>query len=66
MAVNPWGSCDAQGKGQTFAVEPFQAGLRLAAGSDLLLIALVFVKGLGRMLKKLAATPRCKSCASQF
>ena len=50
-----------QGDWQKFAVGPFQIGQLLAAVIDFLLIALVvflvFVKGLGRMIKKPEAAP---------
>lgn len=50
-----------QGDWQKFALGPFQVGQMLAAVIDFLLIALVvfvvFVKGLGRVMKKPEAAP---------
>lgn len=57
-----------QGDWQKFAVGPFQIGQLLAAVIDFLLIALVvflvFVKGLGRVIKKpeTAPAPATKTC----
>lgn len=57
-----------QGDWQKFAVGPFQIGQLLAAVIDFLLIALVvflvFVKGLGRVIKKpeAAPAPATKTC----
>ena len=57
-----------QGDWQKLAVGPFQIGQLLAAVIDFLLIALVvflvFVKGLGRMIKKpeAAPAPATKTC----
>jgi large conductance mechanosensitive channel len=57
-----------QGDWQKFMVGPFQVGQLLAAVIDFLLIALVvflvFVKGLGRFMKKPepAAAPATKTC----
>jgi large conductance mechanosensitive channel len=57
-----------QGDWQKFVVGPFQVGQMLAAVIDFLLIALVvfvvFVKGLGRMMKKPdeAPAPATKTC----
>ena len=50
-----------QGDWQKFVIGPFQVGQMVAAVIDFLLIALVvfvvFVKGLGRMIKKPEAAP---------
>jgi len=57
-----------QGDWQKFVLGPFQVGQLLAATIDFLIIALVvfvvFVKGLGRMVKKPedAPAPATKSC----
>jgi large conductance mechanosensitive channel len=57
-----------EGDWQKFAMGPFQVGQMLAAVIDFLLIALVvfvvFVKGLGRMMKKPeeAPAPATKAC----
>lgn len=57
-----------QGDWQKFTVGPFQIGQLLAAVIDFLLIALVvflvFVKGLGRVIRKpeAAPTPATKTC----
>lgn len=57
-----------QGDWQKFLVGPFQVGQMLAAIIDFLLIALVvfvvFVKGLGRMMRKpeAAPAPAIKTC----